>query len=384
MRSTPKQDELPAKTDVDPTEDYSILAVDPQADVRDLITRTLSGEHLYVHAVATLNEAKAFIDAHPTDLILLEAALPDGDGLDYAAELQSSHPHLQAILITADATTHMAVGAMRAGAVDFLTKPLDVDELQDRVITALHAPRRDPQRDKQVEKLKHLCRKLNRSRHDITQQVDILCNDLVTAYQELASQMHHVETTTELRAMLQNELDLEQLLRRTMEYMLDKAGPTNVVVFLPSHEGGYTVGGYVNYSCDKESSQVLLQHLAETVAPRIAQEPQVLWLTDNSMTEAWLGDDASWLTNAQVLASGCRDEDETLATVLMFRDSDEPFEDRHFDLLEAICPVIGTHLSKVISIHHRRNELFGEEEDDYGTDYDWMNDDEDEDGGLAA
>ncbi|HNT34591.1 MAG TPA: ATP-binding cassette domain-containing protein, partial [bacterium] len=83
---------------------------------------------------------------------------------------------------------------------------------------------------------------------------------------------------------------------------------------------------------------------------RIAEEPEVMWLTDNTMIDAWLGDDAAWLTDAQVLAAPCRDDDDTLAAVMLFRDAAEPFEDSHYELLEAICPVFGSHLVKVINI----------------------------------
>ena len=387
MRSTPRQNDVPVQTDVDSPENFSLLVVDDEADIREVIDHSLASDHLQVHTAGTLADAREFLNDNAVDVVLLDVGLPDGDGLAFAAELSADHPHVQTILITGSATTPNAVAAMRAGAVDFLAKPLNIDELTERVTTALHAPRRSPQRDQQLERLKTLCRKLNHSRHDITQQVDILCNDLVTAYQELASQMHHVETTTELRSLLQNELDLEQLLRRVMEFILDKIGPTNVVVFLPSHEGGFTVGGYVNYSCDKESSPVLLQHLADIAAPRIAEEPQVMWLTDNNMIDAWLGDDAAWLSDSQVLAAGCRDGEDGLAAVMLFRDAEEPFEDAHYELLEAICPMFAAHLVKVINIHHRRNELFGDDEADTNDNdtpgYDWMNDDDDE-GGLAA
>ncbi len=384
MRSTPRQDELAVKADADSPETFNLLVIDDEADIREVIGRALASEQVQVHTAGTLDDARGQLAERTLDMVLLDVGMPDGDGLAFAAELSADHPHVQTIVITGRATTEHAVAAMRAGAVDFLAKPLDLDELTERVTIALHAPRHDPQRDQQLRRLKRLCRKLNRSRHDITQQVDILCNDLVTAYQELASQMHHVETTTTFKAMLEDELDLEQLLRRMMEFVLDKIGPTNAVIFLPAHEGGFTVGGYVNYSCQRESAPVLLQHLADAVAPRIAEEPDVMWLTDHAMIEAWLGDDAAWLTDAQVIAGGCREGDDVLAAVMLFRDGEESFEDAHYELIEAICPVFAAHLVKVINIHHRRHDLFGPDGDgDPSGDYDWLNGDDDE-GGLAA
>lgn len=379
MRSTPRQDDPACAADADTNEKFGLLIVDDEPEIRQVIDRALAGDQLAIHTAGNLTEARTALGKQAIDVVLLDIGLPDGDGLTFADELHRDHPNIRTIMVTANATTQTAVQAMRAGVVDFIAKPLNIDELTQRVTTALHTPRA-PKQDPQVERLKRLCRKLNHSRHDITQQVDILCNDLVTAYQELASQMHHVETTTELRSLLKDELDLEQLLRRLMEFLLDKVGPTNVVVFLPSQDNGHTVGGYVNYSCDKDSSQVLLSHLADVAAPRIAEEPQVMWLTDDHMISAWLGDDAAWLADMQVLTTGCRDGEDVLAAIMLFRDTAEPFADADYELLEAIAPLFGHHLVKVINVHHRRKELFGDDEEDDG--YGWGSDDDE--GGLAA
>lgn len=361
MRSTSRKHDRAKNRDADPS--YQVLLVDDEPEVRQAIADTLSGEKLIIHTADSLAAAREAIAARQFDLALLDVHLPDGNGLDLAGELSEQTPPTQTIAITGQPSLNQAMAAIRAGAADFVAKPLNIDELNDRVAVALQRRCAESDRHLQVARLKRLCKKLNKARHEITQQVDILCNDLVTAYQELATQMQQVEATTEFRSMIQDELDLEHILRHLLEHVLDKVGPTNAVVFLPDHHGGFAVGGYVNYNQDRNSTRTLLEHLADTVAPRIADETETLFLVDNDQIQNWLEDDAAYLADSQVIAAPCYDGDDVLACVLLFRDTDQPMDDSHVQFVSAITPVLAQHLVKVINVHHRRTDLFGEEDD---------------------
>src|SRR5690606_37867773 len=135
-------------------------------------------------------------------------------------------------------------------------------ELNQRVDAAIDRHRRDAQREQRTKRLRRLCRKLNEAREEVTQQVDVLCNDLVTAYQELANQMQQVVQTSEYAGLIRDELDLEGLLRKTLEFLVHKAGACNAAIFLPATADEYSLGGYVNYDCTSDSADILLQHLA--------------------------------------------------------------------------------------------------------------------------
>jgi DNA-binding response OmpR family regulator len=361
VRSTSRKHDRAENRDTDPS--FQVLLVDDEPEVRQVIADTLNGEKLIIHTADSLAAAREAIAAQQFDLALLDVHLPDGNGLDLAGELSEQTPPTQTIAITGQPSLNQVMAAIRAGAADFVAKPLNIDELNDRVAVALQRRSAESDRHLQVARLKRLCKKLNKARHEITQQVDILCNDLVTAYQELATQMQQVEATTEFRSMIQDELDLEQILRHLLEHVLDKVGPTNAVVFLPDHHGGFAVGGYVNYNQDRNSTRTLLEHLADTVAPRIADETETLLLVDDDQIQNWLEDDAAYLAESQVIAAPCYDGDDVLACVLLFRDTDQPLDDSHVQFISAITPILAQHLVKVINVHHRRTDLFGEEDD---------------------
>lgn len=356
---------------------FNLLIIDDEPDVRRAIREALPQDTLRILQAGSLAEARRQTAEFSVDVALIDILLPDGSGLEFAAELKQQHPACQEIVMTGSPSPQLTIEAMRCGARDFLTKPFALEELNLRVQRALDRRRRSVARRRHVRKLKKLVRKLDHDRRDISQQVDILCKDLVGAYQDVAVQMKLMEKLGEFKAVLREELDLEQALRLTLQFLLDQIGPTNAVIFLPNGGGGYSVGGFVNYATGFEDPHVLLEHLADVAAPRIVDEPEACHLADNELIEAWLGDDANWLADQHLILAPCRDDEQAMAAMLLFRDADQPFRDEDLKLINYITPFFGTHLSKLVRVHHRMARFF-EDEDDFGAEP-WQPDDEDPD-----
>ncbi|MEM6458852.1 MAG: GAF domain-containing protein, partial [Planctomycetota bacterium] len=289
----------------------------------------------------------------PVDLVLAARELPDGDGLDLVAELSRVKPATATVLLQPTADFDAARAALRAGADDLLTLPLDPAELPQRLDAALDRRTREKAHDQRVRRLRRLCRKLTEARDEVSKQVDILCNDLVTAYQELACQMQNAVQSSEYADHIAGELGLEPLLRKTLEHLMAKLGPANAAIFLPSTMDEYSLGGYVNYDRTKESADLLLQSLADGLAPRVAQHEELVHLADPNDLDRWLGPDAASLSDAGLVAAPCMNGDECLAVLTLFRDLDQPFTDEHLDRLSSLAPLLGEALEKIIRVHHR-------------------------------
>jgi hypothetical protein len=256
-------------------------------------------------------------------------------------------------MVCGDPSVQGAINAMRAGAVDFIVKPVGAAELNERVAQAMRRHAAGCRRRKRVRRLKRTCRKLNRMRNEVTQQVDILCKDLVTAYHDLAQQMQQMVQGAEYAALLRRELDLEQLLRKTLEFFLSKAGPTNAAIFLPANGGQFTLGGYVNYECASDSADTVLENLGDVLAPQILQYERPVHITDNDELAAWFAEDAPLLLDNHVVTFTCCHEDETLAVVVLFRHASAPYDESIFEMASGVAPMLGEYLAKVIRIHHR-------------------------------
>jgi len=113
------------------------LIVDDEADIRELVEITLSRMSIDTLAVATLAEAREAFDADKFDLCLTDMRLPDGDGLELVSHIHERQPHCPVAVITAYGSAEAAVASLKAGAFDFVTKPIDVAGLRALVAQAL-------------------------------------------------------------------------------------------------------------------------------------------------------------------------------------------------------------------------------------------------------
>jgi two-component system response regulator PilR (NtrC family) len=117
--------------------DARVLIVDDEPDLVELVALTLSRMRLRSEGAATLRDAQRLLLTETFDLVLCDMRLPDGDGLDLLDWLQQRHPGLPCAVITAHGNVETAVRALKKGAFDFLSKPLDVGALRRLITSAL-------------------------------------------------------------------------------------------------------------------------------------------------------------------------------------------------------------------------------------------------------
>ncbi len=114
-----------------------VLVIDDEPDIRELLEITLLRMGLDTVTAATVKEAILSIQEFKPDLCLTDMRLPDGSGIDIVRYIQRKYPHIPVALITAYGSMEAAVEALKAGAYDFVSKPVDLTKLRDLVQTAL-------------------------------------------------------------------------------------------------------------------------------------------------------------------------------------------------------------------------------------------------------
>jgi two-component system response regulator PilR (NtrC family) len=114
-----------------------VLIVDDEPDIRELLEITLGRMKLETRGARNLKEAREWLGREPFDLCLTDMRLPDGTGLELVQHIQQRHPNLPVAMITAYGNVDTAINALKAGAFDFLTKPVDLPRLRELVGTAL-------------------------------------------------------------------------------------------------------------------------------------------------------------------------------------------------------------------------------------------------------
>ncbi|HNM80375.1 MAG TPA: response regulator, partial [Rhodocyclaceae bacterium] len=120
-----------------------VLVVDDEPDIRELVDLTLSRMGLAADCAATLEEAKACLEATAYQLCLTDMRLPDGDGLELVRHIAEHHGETPVAVITAFGSAENAVAALKAGAFDYLSKPVGLDQLRALVKSALNLPGRE-------------------------------------------------------------------------------------------------------------------------------------------------------------------------------------------------------------------------------------------------
>src|SRR5690348_2105041 len=115
----------------------SILIIDDEAEIRESLQTLLEMEGYEVETAATGQQGLNRIGQRTFDLILLDLALPDRNGMEILSELRSQDPGLSVMMITAYGTVENAVKAIQAGATNFVQKPWDNDKLLADVRAAI-------------------------------------------------------------------------------------------------------------------------------------------------------------------------------------------------------------------------------------------------------
>jgi two-component system response regulator PilR (NtrC family) len=122
------------------------LVVDDEPDICELLTMTLGRMQIQTEAAANVASAKSKLRAKRYDICLTDMRLPDGDGLELVAWMQSHSAGVPVAVITAHGNVETAVQALKLGAFDFISKPLDLNHLRNIVENALKIEGKSPVR----------------------------------------------------------------------------------------------------------------------------------------------------------------------------------------------------------------------------------------------
>ena len=121
----------------EPVTSARVLVVDDEPDIRELLEITLSRMGLNTVSAADLGEAYAALEGEELQLCLTDMRLPDGNGIELVEFTQAEHPHLPVAMITAHGNVDSAIKALKAGAFDFISKPVSLEKLRSLVTAAL-------------------------------------------------------------------------------------------------------------------------------------------------------------------------------------------------------------------------------------------------------
>lgn len=118
------------------------LIVDDEPDIRELLEITLARMDIECKSAANLSESYDLLKNNSFDLCLTDMRLPDGNGIELIKHIQQHYPELPVAMITAHGNMESAIEALKAGAFDFVSKPVDLTILRNLVSSALKLERK--------------------------------------------------------------------------------------------------------------------------------------------------------------------------------------------------------------------------------------------------
>lgn len=151
---------------------FRALVIDDEADIRELLEITLQRMGADTWSAANVAAAIELLESQEFDICLTDMRLPDGSGMDILRHIQAHLPQLPTAVITAYGNVEDAVNSLKAGAFDFVSKPVDLNSLQALITKAVSLPKQTAPANKtpqligsspSIERLRVLISKLARS-----------------------------------------------------------------------------------------------------------------------------------------------------------------------------------------------------------------------------
>ena len=188
----------------------TILIVDDEPDIIELLELTLARMGMQVFSAESIRDAKILLQSHRFQLCFTDMRLPDGEGLDLVKYITSHCSNLPVAVITAYGTAENAVAALKAGAFDYLSKPVSLKQLRELVKSALNLPPINNESISQIQSNQRALLGKSPPMHQLRTIIDKLSRSQASVYiygesgsgKELAARMIHEKSARYKQAFI--------------------------------------------------------------------------------------------------------------------------------------------------------------------------------------
>ncbi len=115
-----------------------VLLVDDEAEFLDIMAERMRARDMEVITSTSASEALSLMETDSFDAVVMDFMMPEMDGIQALKAIKERKPEMQIILLTGQATVEKSVEAIKAGAIDFVEKPADLDALSEKIKKAHH------------------------------------------------------------------------------------------------------------------------------------------------------------------------------------------------------------------------------------------------------
>lgn len=319
-------------------------------------------EHVADARLAARRSRETAAAGDTIDFLVIEASLADFDAA--VKGVTADFPEARLVVASRQPTAEEAIDAFRRGALDFLPASAETAEWSRRLRLAAGRRWLQVRNDRRLVRLKQAVRQLNVARRTVSQKVDLLCNDFVGAYGDIARQVERVRLDRALRDLLAGASDLEQMLCHLMDWLLKHAGKCNIAIFLADEQGEFELGAYMKHSVAGEPG--LVGWLRNRVIPKVIQSggllnaaPEVFSATIDAQDPQQVA-----MLHQCVLGVDCEYLAESLGMIVLFRPDEAPFTDEQETLLKGAAAVFAEALTTLVHREEAEDAAEGDADDD--------------------
>ena len=256
------------------------------------------------------------------------------------------------VLVVREITAPLLKGAMAERMAEAMVSG-DLAELNIIAVRLRKRVREHREDARRLVRLRRRCGKLDASRRELLRQISGLCDGVMTTYASVARGMKLNAQSAEFEAIIRQDLDIETLLRTTLEYSLRKIGSTNGAIFLPNSCGDFTLGAYVNFDLPRDTAETIIGQLADTLAPACERCRQVVIARHACELGVPCVDVDHWMGDSAIALQACWQDNECIAVVAFFRDAKTPFTEDLRPTIAMIADAFAAQLARVVRTHHR-------------------------------
>lgn len=115
---------------------FTVLIVDDEEEFRDLTGKRLKKRGLDVYLAESGQEALDTLKKNPIDVVLLDVKMPGMDGIETLRRIRTAHPQVEVVLLTGHASIDSGIEGMKFGAFDYMMKPVELEQLLEKLADA--------------------------------------------------------------------------------------------------------------------------------------------------------------------------------------------------------------------------------------------------------
>ncbi len=279
-------------------------------------------------------------------------------------------PKTPTIGFTTSRSQTLVMNMMRNGASDVFCLPRDLGVVKERIELAMSKNTNIQEATKKYDEIQRLYNEVHQAHGAAVEEIESLSHTLANGQCVQDQKMRLVAMAAEFRTLVSQELEVESMLRTSLEYLLHRLGPTNAAVYIREGEVGWGVGAYINYDRQGENYSEFLQTLGEQACTTVSQEKTLRVFTDGNSFTNWIDTDELDFEGNEVLSIGCFDGEKCMAVIVFFRSDSKRFDDESLKIVETISPLFGSQLGSILKIHRRAettwpSESLDNEDDDW-------------------